>query len=193
MIQTNTVTASAPWWFGAVMGMGWLGFLGTAIGWLRERGKHHQEVRNYLGEMRRRLAQRPELLAIVALLRREQEAASSGAPAPVPEWDGVKLRELPAFLEVIGIQLAFDSNAPQSAYDEFAEEVLLCYRSALMWQGDGCNDTYWRDFKRFARATEERVAHADIRPLGPCTKRVGRQDNAAAFLTADQRPHGSTP
>lgn len=55
-----------------------------------------------------------------------------------------------------------------TAYEAFAEEVLLCYRSATMWDGDGCSDTYWSDFKQFARTTEERVRRDDIVRIGTC-------------------------
>jgi hypothetical protein len=155
-------------WYTPVLGMGWLAFLGTSIGWWRERIKHQQDVRNYLSEMRLKFAQRPDLLAIVGLLREEQHAVRVNASAPVSPWDGHKLRELPAFLEPVGIQLAFDSSAPPDAYEVFAEEVLLCYRSELMWHGDGCSDTYWSDFKRFARVTESRVRRDEIARVGTC-------------------------
>jgi hypothetical protein len=152
----------------AVLGMGWLAFIGTALGWWREWAKHQQEIRKYLGEMRARLAQRPDLLSVVELLRTEQRAASAHASPPTPRVSGVDLRQLVAFLEPIGIYLASEPSARSPAYEVFAEEVLLCYRSAVLWEGDGCSDTYWTDFKKFARGTESRVRREGIRRLGPC-------------------------
>jgi len=127
------------------------------------RAKREQEIMDYLGDMRLRLSNKPELLHVVEQLRAESSARQAGAAFEDSAFDSFSMRSLPAFLEPIGIFLKYQSSVSRRAYEAFAEEVLLCHRSKALWKGDGYSGTYWSDFKEFARMTEARLQGVNVR------------------------------
>ncbi len=137
----------------------------TTIGWLRQwtqsKQKHHNEVRQYLGKMREKLADNEELLTVIGILKAEYIATNSNSPPPKrpPKMSATDMRNLPKFLEPIGIKLRHGPKVPNWAYKEFSEEVLLCHRSKLLWEDDDYQTscTYWPEFKKFALETERRL------------------------------------
>ena len=139
--------------------MGWLSFIATAAGWWRERSAHQHEVRKYLMEARRTLEATPDLLAVIAFLKEERKSKSKGGPLPQAGKDGTALRKLPEFLEPLGPYLLLDRRTPKDAYEVFAEEILLCHHSKLLWadEGEPYSDTWWSGFKKLANETERRV------------------------------------
>jgi hypothetical protein len=143
-----------------VSGLLGLGWLTTVAALWKERAKQRQLVMTYLIQRRQALDNDPDLLGIVGLLRREARAAANHEPPPKDEEgrDGSDLRNLPAFLEPIGTYLAYSRGAGKRAYGVFAQEVLLCHHSKLLWADERppYSDDYWRSFKQFARFTEAR-------------------------------------
>jgi hypothetical protein len=142
--------------FQAVLGMGWLA---TALGWWQQRSAHQQEVRKYVIERRQTMDATPSLLAVVGFLKEERRSKASGAPLPQPSMSGEDLRKLPAFLEPLGPALLLDRRTPKDAYEVFAEEILLCHHSKLLWADDPepYSDTWWSGFKKLANETQRRV------------------------------------
>jgi hypothetical protein len=143
----------------AVLGMGWLSFIATALGWWREKSVHQQEVRKYLMEARRTFNATPDLLAVVGVLKEERRSKASGGPLPEPLMAGKELRKLPEFLEPLGPYLLLDRRTPKDAYEIFAEEILLCHHSKLLWadEKEPYSDTWWSGFKQLANETQRRV------------------------------------
>lgn len=138
----------------AILGMGWLT---TIAAWLRERSKHKEELRGYMGKMRQKYYEQPVLLNIAQTLRAERR---SSRPHPfVTDLDPSEMRKSPAFLEPIGIHLLANPKTPDEAYRVFGEEVLLCHRSDVLWKRDDYKGdcTYWGDFKKFALETDKRL------------------------------------
>jgi hypothetical protein len=138
-------------------------FLGATGGWFTAafnfRRTQTARINEYLVQKKLELNAQPELLRVVAFLRREREARSKGLPAPAPGMSGPEMRELPAFLEEIGTMVEWNKERPRHAFDIFAEEVLLCHRSLALWEdeADQYSDAWWGSFKKFASDTERRV------------------------------------
>jgi hypothetical protein len=110
-------------------------------------------------EERRILDATPDLLAIVGLLKEERASEAEGGPPPQPAKHGKDLRKLPEFLEPLGPYLLLDRRTPKDAYEVFAEEILLCHHSTLLWadEPEPYSDTWWSGFKKLANETQRRV------------------------------------
>jgi hypothetical protein len=142
-----------------VSGIFGLGWFTTAAALLRDRSAAKQEIMNFLMQKRHDLDEQPALLAVVGLLKQELEAKRGNKAEPtIPSGlDGMKLRELPAFLEPIGTYLEYNPATFRKAYGFFSEEVLLCSESNLLWKDDVRYDksVYWRSFTKLVKATKK--------------------------------------
>ena len=158
---TNTLIAS-------ILGLGWLS---TAVGWLKDRNSQKQKIREYLIERRQKLNEDPELLMTIGYLEAEQRANRERREAPsYPDgFDGSDLRRLPGFLEGIGVLLMNSPIRPKDAYEQFGREVVLCHRSIVLWidEQEPYSDIWWGSFKKFAEETEKhsKELYADIEEI----------------------------
>jgi hypothetical protein len=104
----------------------------------------------FLIERRQTLNKDPDLLTTRGYL--EHEAASN---AGEPPFDPYKMRQLPGFLEPIGIYLRYNPSRFPEAYQVFAREVHLCAGSKYLWTGDDYRTSpYWVAFKDFVDDTK---------------------------------------
>jgi hypothetical protein len=133
-----------------------MGWVTAAYNWFHNRTEHKEQIRNYMTKMREEFDSQPAMLATVQVLREEQQWKDSVpfSTDMVPE----EMRDVPTFLEPVGIRLLMDPKAPDDAYRVFEEEVLLCHYSNILWVRDDYKTkcTYWPNFKRFAMETDER-------------------------------------
>ena len=101
----------------------------------------------------------PELLRAIFLLKKEIDARRNNKKVPVitDEISSEDLRNLPAFLEPIGIYLQYNPATFKTAYGIFSEEVMLCAESTYLWEGDVPYDksAYWRSFAAFVQDTKK--------------------------------------
>jgi hypothetical protein len=124
--------------------------LGGALNnWLTELRARDRELWDYLEKSLQDYYASPNLLQIVHDLRLERADAKY-----VSKLDSGRLRELPAFLERIGIYLYTRQGTTRSAYRPFAEAVLLCDESKMMWPDDERAKAFWIAFGQFAAATK---------------------------------------
>jgi hypothetical protein len=138
-----------------------------SFGRSRDRSIGRQKIMEFLIEKRQQLDKNSDLLKIIELLRREKEG-----DAPTPPLSPTQMRELPSFLEPIGIYLRYNPDAFQRAYQVFADEVELCAKSRYMWLDDDyISSPYWTSFKQFVANTEENLAEQKL----PRTRRVAHQ------------------
>jgi hypothetical protein len=128
----------------------------------QERVRLLQQIKSKLGEHKAEFDQRPDLIEIVELLRKEAKGCSDKSLSPEI------LRNLPGFLEPIGTYLEFhtpSSATPEelsSLYRYFAEEVRLCRQSKWMWSNDDYHTSpFWSSFRRFVAATEKWAPEPD--------------------------------
>jgi hypothetical protein len=148
-----------------ILGLGWLTTLVTL---LKDRAEQHQKIMVFLMERRQSLDNNTDLLAVVDFLKRELDAKKRHqSPPDFPvgsddkKMDGKKLRNLPAFLEPIGTYLEYNPATFKKAYGVFADEVMLCANSELLWADEDARydqSVYWKSFSRFVDRTKSRSA-----------------------------------
>jgi hypothetical protein len=135
----------------AFLGLGWLS---TAAGWWKERSARRDDVMTFAIGQRNALDGDASLLRVVQVLKLEHEGGDVTGNGMSPD----EMRRLPAFLEPIGTHLLNTRGAPNRAFELFAKEVLLCRQSKALWVGEDppCNPAYWKQFRLFGQAMEER-------------------------------------
>jgi len=119
-----------------ILGLGWLT---TLTARMKDRSEQRQKIMDYLA-------------------RRRVEAKAAGRMPHAPDdIDDEKLRNLLAFLEPIGTYLAYNPATFKGAYGYFADEVLLCANSNLLWDASDRYEksVYWRSFARFVVSTKK--------------------------------------
>jgi hypothetical protein len=137
----------------------------------QEKGKHQEQqearVSEFLGKMTLEFAEQGSHYGTIIAILEAEEAAKASNPnfASIAEEFSkrqlippAEMRDLPGFLEPIGITLSFMSGATDRAYEVFSKEVLLCKRSTILWLDDSINSPYWKHFKQFVEETEKRVS-----------------------------------
>jgi hypothetical protein len=141
----------------------------------KERSLGRQKIMEFLTVKRQGLANNPELLAIIEFLEREK-----GGDASNPPCKPRQMRELPSFLEPIGVYLEYNPEAFQGAYQVFAKEVELCANSEYIWLNDDLSpserenyksSSYWASFRQFIVRTRENLAEQRL----PRTKRAAHR------------------
>jgi hypothetical protein len=116
---------------------------------LSELRARERDTWNYLEKKLQEFHNNAELLWILQLLR--DERASRPAQGTLEDY---KYRNLPSFLEEIGIYLFTRRGTTRSAYRPFAEAVLLCDESLILWPDGERKKAFWIAFNDFAKATK---------------------------------------
>jgi hypothetical protein len=153
----------------------------------RDRSVGQQRIMEFLAERRTALANSSELLATIGLLEREaagghlaHEAGGDASKRPKPG----EMRNLPGFLEPIGIYLEFHPYTFQQAYKFFAEEVELCANSHYLWLKDDLQPSqdehystspYWTSFRHFVANTRQNLAEQRLPPAKRAAHRLARR------------------
>ena len=128
----------------------------------KDRSVARQRIMEFLTERRQELANSPDLLAVIGFLEREVKGDASNPP-----FKPGKMRDLPGFLEPIGVYLEFNPDAFQRAYQVFAKDVELCAKSNYIWLTDDLHPSqdehyskspYWTSFRQFVANTRENLA-----------------------------------
>jgi hypothetical protein len=122
------------------------GALNSGITELRVRNR---ELWDYLEKNLQDYHANPSLLEIVHDLRLERADANYSS-----KLNSEQLRQLPAFLEKIGIYLYTRQGTSRKAYRPFAEAVLLCDESKMMWPEEERAKAFWIAFNQFVAATK---------------------------------------
>jgi|ERR1039457_4669939 hypothetical protein len=133
------------------------GVVGYIAGIRKDRSAQEQKITEFLIEKKLELDSDSDLLEIVNLLKKERVTTLEKKAAPsLPEGKiSEDLRDLPAFLEPIGIYLEYNPATFVKAYGIFAEEVLLCADSNILWVGDDYRTSaFWRSFAKFVSSTK---------------------------------------
>jgi hypothetical protein len=151
--------------FGFLSGILTSGFVAAIVTQLfsqsRDRSLGQQRIMEFLAEKRRALSDSPDLLKTIAFLERETGDTAN------PPSDPRTMRQLPAFLEPIGIYLEFNPDAFRRAYQVFAREVELCAGSQYLWLKDDLQpcktehystSPYWTSFRQLVANTRQSVA-----------------------------------
>jgi hypothetical protein len=152
----------------------------------KDRSLGRQKIMEFLTERRQELSKTPDLLATIAFLERETRGDASNPP-----FKPGKMRELPGFLEPIGVYLEFNPDAFQRAYQVFAKEVGLCANSHYLWLKDDdlqpsqdehySTSPYWTSFRQFVANTRQNLAEQRLPPVKRVVHRLaGRVLNRLA-------------
>ena len=150
------------------------------FGIYRDRSAGRQKIMEHLTERRQELSKnRSDLLATIGFLERE-----AGGDASDPPFPPRKMRDLPGFLEPIGVFLEFNPDAFQRAYQVFAKEVELCANSQYIWLNDDLSPSegehystspYWTSFRQFVANTRENLAEQRLPRVKRVVHRVARR------------------
>jgi hypothetical protein len=133
----------------------------------------------FLTERRQELSNNPDLLATIGFLERETAGDASNPP-----FKPGKMRDLPGFLEPIGVYLEFNPDAFQRAYQVFAKEVELCASSHYLWLNDDLQPSqgehystspYWMSFRQFVANTRQNLAEQLLPPAKRVAHRLARR------------------
>lgn len=159
------------------------GLIGSVITHLFNRSKDRslgrQKIMEFLAQKRNDLSDDPSLLETIAFLEKEAAGDDSNPPT-VPH----RMRELPGFLEPIGIYLEYNPDAFERAYLVFAREVKLCENSVYLWLRDDlsvCKDEhytaspYWSAFHQFVVSTNQILAGRQLRPAKRVAHKLARR------------------
>jgi hypothetical protein len=145
----------------------------------RDRSLGQQKIMEFLTQRRQELSEKPDLLATIGFLERE-----TGGDASNPPSKPGKMRDLPGFLEPIGVYLEFNPDTFQRAYQVFAKEVDLCANSRYLWLNDDCQPSqsehystspYWTSFRQFVANTRQNLAEQRLPPAKRVAHRLARR------------------
>jgi hypothetical protein len=146
----------------------------------RDRSLGQQKIMEFLTQRRQELSNNPDLLTTKGFLERE-----TGGNASNPPFKPGKMRDLPGFLEPIGVYLEFNPDAFQRAYQVFAKEVELCAKSDYLWLGDDDlqpdqgehykTSPYWTPFRQFVANTRQSPAEQRLPPAKRVAHRLARR------------------
>ena len=145
----------------------------------RDRNLAQQKIMEFLTGERQKLSDKSELLETIGLLERETRGDAL-KPPPTPG----KMRELPGFLEPIGVYLEFNPYSFPRAYQVFAKEVELCANSRYLWLKDDLQPSedehystspYWTSFRQFVANTRQNLAEQQLPPAKRVAHRLARR------------------
>jgi len=155
-------------------------FVTQLFGKAKERGAARQKIMEFLIERRKELSANPELLGAVAFLEQEAHGNATNPPS-----NPGKMRELPGFLEPIGVYLEYNPDVFRRAYQVFSKEVELCASSRYLWlSDDGLQESqnehystspYWPSFRQFVASNRRNLAELQLPPAKRLAHEIARR------------------